>query len=116
MEGENQQPAQRTKERRPANEQGGKRGEPESGSKDRNRNRRSGGGSNRKEPYRFDDHMEHVICLLVTHHLPQAFPVISRTELATMPPVEVARTGSSILLCDHQHEGPHLWPNGDEAP
>ncbi len=116
MEGENQQPAQRPKEQRPAEGQGGNRGESEGGSKDRNRNRRSGGGSNRKELYRFDDQMEHAICLFITHRFPRAFPVIGRTELATMPPVEVARTGSSILFCDQQHDGPHLWPNGDETP
>jgi hypothetical protein len=59
--------------------------------------------------------MEHAICQLVTHEAPRAFPSNGRPELATMPPVEVARTSSSILLCDGQHEGPHLWPNGDEV-
>ncbi len=116
MEGDNMQPDQRPKEHRPAEEQAGNLGESESGSKDRPRNRRSSGGGGRKDAYRFDDQVEHAICLFVTHRVPRAFPVIGRPEIATMPPVEVARTGSSILLCNKQHEGPHLWPNGDEAP
>jgi len=55
------------------------------------------------------------VAILVTHKVPKAFPVMARPELATMPQVEVARTGSSVLLCDKQHDGPHLWPNGDEV-
>ena len=69
----------------------------------------------RKSVYRFDDQIEHDICQLVTHRAPRGFPVIGRTELATMPPVEVARTETRILLCDGLHEGPHMWPNGDET-
>jgi hypothetical protein len=121
MEGENKQ---QDRDRRPAEHrrpegQGAPRSESESGSKDRNRNRRSssgsGGGSSRKGVYRFDDQMEHAICQFVTHASPQGFPAIARSGLATMPPVEVARTGSSVLMCDNQHNGPHLWPNGDEV-
>jgi hypothetical protein len=119
VEGENKQQDRRPKDHRKSDGQGGNRNDPDGGSRDRNRNRRSGsgsgGGGNRKGVYRFDDQMEHAICLMVTHKAPRAFPAIGRTELATMPPVEVARTGSSILLCDKQHDGPHLWPNGDEV-
>ena len=119
MEGENTQHDRRPKEHRKPDVQSGNRGDAESGPKDRNRNRRSGsgggGGGGRRGVYRFDDQMDHAICLLVTHKAPKGFPVMARPELATMPPVEVARTGTSILLCDKQHDGPHLWPNGDEV-
>jgi hypothetical protein len=35
--------------------------------------------------------------------------------LAILPLVEVARTESRILLCNGLHDGPHIWPNGDET-
>jgi hypothetical protein len=100
----------RQHERQPAN-----RTDSEGGSNNRNRGRRSGSGGNRKSIYRFDDQFEHDICQLVTHRAPRGFPVIARSELATMPPIEVARTQTRILLCDGLHEGPHIWPNGDET-
>lgn len=84
----------------------------ESGSQ-RKGNRRPGGG--RKGAYHFDDQMERAICQLVTHTAPQAFPAISRSGLATNPPVEVARSETVILFCDGVHDGPHLWPNGDQV-
>jgi hypothetical protein len=115
VDGENKQQDRRPKEQRKPDNQGGNRNEGEGGSKDRNRNRRPGGGGSRKGVYRFDDQMEHAVCQCVTHKTPKAFPVNGRFGLATMPPVEVARTEASILLCDMLHEGPHLWPNGDEA-
>jgi hypothetical protein len=59
--------------------------------------------------------MEHAVCQLVIHRAPKGFPANNRSELATMPPVEVARTETMILLCDRCHEGPHIWPNGDEV-
>jgi hypothetical protein len=102
-----QQP--RPKDNRPSDRHGS--GRPDS--EGRNRNRRSSGA--RKGVYRFDDQLEHAICQLVTHLTPKGFPVLNRAELATMPPVEVARTETKVLLCDRRHEGPHLWPNGDEV-
>ncbi|MCA9860977.1 MAG: hypothetical protein KC438_14705 [Thermomicrobiales bacterium] len=92
---------------------GGGAHDPYGGQHQRGRNRRQGGG--RKGVYRFEDQLEHAICQLVTHVSPKDFPVIGRPELATMPPVEVARTETRILLCDRLHTGPHLWPNGDET-
>lgn len=87
---------------------------PESDGGDRQRNRRSGSG--RKSAYKFDDQMERAVCQLVTHDPPQGFPVNRRAELAVMPTIEVARTDTMILFCDHLHSGPHMWPNGDEVP
>jgi len=118
VEVQNNQQDRRPSQHRTPDSQGGPRGESGGGSKDRNRNRRSGGGAgggSRKGVYRFDDQMDHAICQGVTHRSPQSFPAIGRSELATMPPIEVARTGSSILFCNYQHDGPHLWPNGDEV-
>jgi len=89
--------------------------EPESNSQQRNRGRRSGGWS-RKVAYRFEDHLEHEMCQMVTHVAPVGFPATNRADLATMPPIEVARTETRILLCDQLHEGPHIWPNGDLVP
>jgi hypothetical protein len=105
----------RPREHRQHERQPGNRSDSESGSNNRYRGRRSGSGGPRKSIYRFDDQIEHDICQLVTHRAPRGFPVIGRTELATMPPVEVARTETRILLCDGLHEGPHMWPNGDET-
>ncbi|MCC6674578.1 MAG: hypothetical protein IT339_05240 [Thermomicrobiales bacterium] len=56
------------------------------------------------------------MCQSVTHKAPRGFPATNRPELATMPPVEVARTETRILFCDQLHDGPHIWPNGDLAP
>jgi hypothetical protein len=109
VNGESKQSDERPRENRQTDRQGGGR----SDSEGRSRSRRSGGG--RKGIYRFDDQMEHAICQFVTHRAPQGFPVHNRAELATMPPVEVARTETKILLCDRRHEGPHLWPNGDQV-
>lgn len=113
VEDENNQQERRPRELRKPESHGGNRSESQSGAKERNRNRRSGGG--KKGAYRFDDQMEHAMCQLVTHRSPRGFPATARNDLATMPPVEVARTESSILLCDRQHPGTHFWPNGDEV-
>lgn len=116
MEGENKPQERKQKEHRRPPGQGTNRNESEGGHKDRNRNRRTGGGGGgRKGVYTYEDKLEHVMCQMVTHELPPAFPVIARNDLATSPAVEVARRDSMILLCDRLHDGPHLWPNGDEV-
>lgn len=116
MSGEQTQNEHRPRDHRPHDRQTGNKADSDATANNRNRNRRSGGGGGgRKSVYRFEDQLEHDICQLVTHQAPQAFPAIGRTELATMPPVEVARTESRILLCDRTHTGPHIWPNGDET-
>lgn len=114
MSGEQPQQEHRSREHRPHDRHAANKGDSDGGSGNRNRGRRPGGG-NRKGAYRFDDRLEHDICQLVTHRAPQGFPAINRAELATMPPVEVARTESRILFCDGSHDGPHIWPNGDET-
>jgi len=115
VSGDHAQQDHRPREHRQHERPSGNRSDSDGGSNNRNRGRRSGSGGPRKNIYRFDDQLEHDICQLVTHRAPRGFPVFGRTELATMPPVEVARTETRILLCDGLHQGAHLWPNGDET-
>lgn len=90
---------------------------PESRSQPKSRGRRTGGNPHggRKSLYTFGDQLEHDMCQLVTHQAPKGFPVNDRPELATIPPVEVARGENRILYCDGLHAGPHIWPSGDEV-
>jgi hypothetical protein len=113
VSGDHAQHEHRPREHRQHDRPSDARGDADGGSNNRNRNRRPGGS--RKGAYRFDDQLEHDICQLVTHRAPQGFPAINRAELATRPQVEVARTPTRILFCDGMHEGPHIWPNGDET-
>ena len=115
MSGDQTQQERRPRDHRHHDRQSGGKGDSDGGSNNRNRNRRSGGGSGKKGIYRFEDQLEHDICQLVTHKSPKGFPVFNRSELATLPLVEVARTERRLLLCNGMHEGPHIWPNGDEA-
>ena len=113
----NQKPQEpKPRNQRPASRSGGK-DDSDANPQSRNRGRRAGSGSGggRKAVYSFGDQVEHIICQCVTHVGPKGFPVNDRAELATMPPTEVARTETRILLCDRLHDGPHLWPNGDEV-
>lgn len=119
MEGEAHPQDRRSHDRDKNERKGGGRDDSDGGPKDRRSHRRSGnsggGGGGRRGAYKFDDQMEHAMCQSMTHLSPQSFPVTARPDVATMPAREIARTETSILLCDGQHLGPHLWPNGDEA-
>jgi hypothetical protein len=61
----------------------------------------------------YGDGIERSMCIGVPSRPPRAFPVQHRTGLAVKSPVQVDRTDTAVLLCDGQHEGPHIWPNGD---
>jgi hypothetical protein len=61
----------------------------------------------------YGDGVERAMCLGVVSRTPGLFPVHHRTGIAVRTLETVDRTESSILLCDVQHEGPHIWPNGD---
>ena len=63
----------------------------------------------------YGDGIERAYCLGVQSHPPRSFPVQHRSGLAVLARVTVATTESAILLCDGQHDGPHIWPNGDVA-
>jgi hypothetical protein len=115
VSGEQTHQEHRSRDHRHHDRQSSGRGESDGGPNNRNRSRRSGGGAGKKGIYRFEDQLEHDICQLVTHQSPKGFPTFSRSELAILPLVEVARTESRILLCNGLHDGPHIWPNGDET-
>ena len=59
------------------------------------------------------DGVERAYCLEAIHLLPTAFPVSSRTGVATISTVVVARRVDALLLCDFSHDGDHFWPDGE---
>jgi|GEM_PF-3078160 len=61
----------------------------------------------------FADGIERAFCTEMPSLLPVEFPVNHRTGMAVINPVAVARAHGRILLCDCQHRGNHIWPNGD---
>jgi hypothetical protein len=79
------------------------------------RRRKRGSGQERKSPTGYGDGIERAICMLFRHIGPATFPVQSRQGLATSRPTEVARRPDSVLLCDRNHEGDCLWPDGSLA-
>ena len=54
-------------------------------------------------------------CHLHRVRLPDRYPVQPRPEMAACPPLVVAMRGDETLLCGCEHDGPHLWPDGDEV-
>jgi hypothetical protein len=79
------------------------------------RRRKRGPGQERKSPSGYGDGIERAICLFFRHVGPATFPVQSRQGLATSRPTEVARRLDSVLLCDRNHEGDCVWPDGSIA-
>jgi hypothetical protein len=61
------------------------------------------------------DDIERAYCARVVHRFPTAFPVASHPGAATIAPAIVARRPRAILLCIFDHEGPHVWPDGEEV-
>jgi hypothetical protein len=43
------------------------------------------------------------------------YPVQPRPDMAVRRPIVVATRPGEELLCNCEHSGPHLWPDGDEA-
>lgn len=72
------------------------------------------GGSRGKSAYTFADGLEHCFCRNAIRVPPETFPVAGRSGAATPKMVELARSDKVILLCDLLHEGPHMWPDGEE--
>jgi hypothetical protein len=54
-------------------------------------------------------------CQFYRVRLPDRYPVQPRPEMAVREPVVVAQRGEESLLCNCEHDPPHLWPNGDEV-
>jgi hypothetical protein len=59
--------------------------------------------------------VERNYCRLHRVALPSRFPVQHRPDLAFRRPIVVATRPGEELLCDRDHPGPCLWPDGDEA-
>ena len=59
--------------------------------------------------------IERGYCRLHRAALPTRYPVQPRPDLAIRRPLVVATRPGEELLCNCEHSGPHLWPNGDEA-
>ena len=51
------------------------------------------------------------------HRVPivERYPVQPRPDLPIRRPHIVATRPGEELLCNGEHGGPHLWPNGDES-
>lgn len=91
----------------------------------RTQTRKGGRGGEGGDPFRqkpraernpmqgYGDGIERSFCLSMATSTPRRFPVQHRPGLAVIPPVSIARSNGRILLCDSQHDGPHIWPDGD---
>jgi hypothetical protein len=69
----------------------------------------------RRGLYGFGDSIQRCTCLSYHHEMPEAWPVHSRSNLATLRMIEVDRRPDAVLFCDGAHAGPHLWPDGEIA-
>jgi hypothetical protein len=61
----------------------------------------------------FGDGVERAFCMGIISRPPRAYPAQHRTGIAVLSSVIVARGESSVLFCDCEHAGPHVWPNGE---
>lgn len=59
--------------------------------------------------------IERGYCRLHRVAVPTRYPVQPRPDLAIRRPLVVATRPGGELLCNGEHSGPHLWPDGDEA-
>ena len=57
-----------------------------------------------------------LMCQRLSPPPPETFPVVHRTDTATLKRVEVARREREVLLCDGCHTGDHAWPTGEVVP
>jgi hypothetical protein len=75
--------------------------------------RRKRGSQDRSGMAGYGDGVERATCVLYRHTLPPEFPVHHRAGLATSRPIEVDRRRDAVLLCDENHEGICMWPDGE---
>jgi hypothetical protein len=80
---------------------------------ERRKRRAPGPGPRRREG--FGDGLDHAYCVNYRHRLPREFPPQDRPGLATVKPSQVAGRPDAVLLCDRQHAGPCVWPDGEQA-
>jgi hypothetical protein len=91
-------------------------GENQSGRSERSQSRSKRSSSRAKSSlYTFTDGLERCICRNATRAPARGFPATRREDVGTPRFIELARSDSMILLCDLLHEGPHLWPDGEQA-
>ena len=81
----------------------------------RNNSRQKRGGGKGRSAYSFPDDLERCFCRNAHRVPPVSFPVTRREGAALPAMVELIRTETQVLFCDLLHEGPHVWPNGDEV-
>jgi hypothetical protein len=86
----------------------------------RNQRNSEPGDANRQRPKidrslmsGFGDGVERAFCSAVASRPPRGYPVQHRTGVTVKMPIIVAEGESSLLFCDCEHTGPHIWPNGD---
>jgi hypothetical protein len=79
------------------------------------RRRKRSAPSDRRTPAGFGDGIERAICANFIHLGPIAFPVQHRPGVAASRPIEVARRENAVLLCDRNHAGDCVWPDGTFA-
>lgn len=71
-------------------------------------------GGRGRSAYAFPDELERCFCRNATRVPPQSFPVAAREGVAKPAMCELVRTDTRVLFCDLLHEGPHMWPDGEE--
>ncbi len=59
----------------------------------------------------FDATSDRLVCIARSHIIPEDFPVQYRRMTASSQMKIVATSGLDLLLCDHSHGGPHVWPD-----
>lgn len=63
----------------------------------------------------FDATHDRLVCIARSGVIPEDFPVQYRRMTASSRLEIVATSGSDLLLCDHSHSGPHIWPDQTEV-
>ena len=64
----------------------------------------------------YRDGVDHAFCAAMMRVLSPTGVKVHRPELATMTRPIVARREGAQLRCDLQHDGPHIWPDGELVP
>ena len=57
--------------------------------------------------------IERAYCLFHQHPFPERYPAQQRPDLVLHRPPIVAERPGQLLLCACEHDGDHMWPDGD---
>ncbi|MGI8475620.1 MAG: hypothetical protein ACR2OO_04530 [Thermomicrobiales bacterium] len=63
--------------------------------------------------YGYGDGVERAHCRQMLRFAPPTDGVSHRTGIATLALHTVSERPAAMLLCDHEHAGPHVWPDGE---